>query len=63
MIIIYAEIYLTNIKSLQKQNPRKRKSKPRLKKKKIYLTNIKPLQKFICILTITVGIRGAIHIL
>ena len=26
MIIIYAEIYLTNIKSLQKQNPGKRKS-------------------------------------
>ena len=45
MIIIYAEIYLTNIKSLlQKQNPGK----------KIYLTNIKSLQKFICNLTITV---------
>ena len=31
MIIIYAEIYLTNIKSLQKQNQGKKKSKPRKK--------------------------------
>ena len=60
MIIIYAEIYLTNIKSLQKQNPGKKSHNPG---KKIYLTNIKSLQKFICNLTITVGIRGEIHIL
>ena len=34
MIIIYAEIYLTNIKSLQKQNPRKKSQNPGKKKKK-----------------------------
>ena len=61
MIIIYAEIYLTNIKLLQKQNPGKKSQNAG--KKKIYVTNIKSLQKFICNLTITVGIRGEIQIL